>query len=1019
MAYGVKYELDFSDIKGNKRSVQILKKDYTGEVFSIIGTESPVVIKYTNDDDFYNPIIGSSCVLNIKTTDTISYDEFTDFDEREYKVRLNIGVDDPQADINSPLWQLADTNWEASDFNWAASTVFQVYWEGFLVSDTFREAIQSKPFDISLRAIDNLGSLEAYLVPDGNINTNNDGTIKTAAGEQDNIDTAFYYLHKILKLTGLDFDIYIQNNIRRTFDGLIVSQNNNLFQDIRINEFALMDNFSKKNSKQVLEEILRITNSRVYQANASWYVVSNSNYYDVAIAGQLGDFDQNQLAEVPTVTTNAVTNKATTSGTLNGTIVSDKGLQIIERGFYYGTSPIYIQNEKEASTDTSSSFTLNISNLIEGETYFIQAYAKNNIFLEGLGNVVEYVPGEVEPDDDTPIRPVVQMQNINPYTVENDKMLFTGQFSNVGQSNVIEYGFYFGTDGNDFNNNQKYPIATGVNISVATAFAGDTSAAPFNLTLASGQPFYINAYAKNSQGEGVSSPTTEQYTWNAWQLRKQSDLSTQSVPYTSDARGSNVFISTSSSNTDCYTIMVGQFLASLSGLPTISGSCADNTTEPTASVEETCKEVVLYRSSTAFSLCCEDPTSRQAYINGQSLTDSATTKVFNDSECTTLIPAQYVSENLEQYRYFNGTVLGNVVNCQDNAGVDVCDPDVITPSGWLLQKDNSLDRVKVAYNSTYGEGQRVIIDSDSENCYTIIESFRDAATITSPTISSLCTTATPTPTQQCPTMTFFARYLLCGGDEIKIIGSNINNFPNVIKKVSTDECWSFIDRTSQTTNDDEFNLGCFPVNKFVVKGGQVNGFPSCDDCLDISTTTQVAKPITTTTQSVFFRQYIEIQSNCSDADQLLEVSNTENNFPNVITDGLSCFRNQNAGGQGQDGLVTDTTKFPATFNNGVLSTDCAACNAYISTTTTQTPTTTQAPCKEISASVTTIAINACCGSKSTSLYINANNILLASVIYTNATCTTVLPAGNFINTGGQLYFWTGNTLVEQNCPQCP
>ena len=131
MAYGVKYELDFSDIKGNARSVQILKKDYTGDVNSIVGTDNPVIIKYTNDDDFYNPIIGSSCVLNLKTTDTISYDEFTNFDEREYKVRVNVGVEDPQADVNSPLWELADTNWEATNYNWAAATEFQVYWEGF------------------------------------------------------------------------------------------------------------------------------------------------------------------------------------------------------------------------------------------------------------------------------------------------------------------------------------------------------------------------------------------------------------------------------------------------------------------------------------------------------------------------------------------------------------------------------------------------------------------------------------------------------------------------------------------------------------------------------------------------------------------------------------------------------------------------------------------------------------------------------------------------------------------------
>jgi len=71
MAYGVKYELDFSDIKGNKRSIQILKKDYTGEVNAIVGTDNPVIITYTNNDDIYTPIIGSRCTLNLKRTDSL------------------------------------------------------------------------------------------------------------------------------------------------------------------------------------------------------------------------------------------------------------------------------------------------------------------------------------------------------------------------------------------------------------------------------------------------------------------------------------------------------------------------------------------------------------------------------------------------------------------------------------------------------------------------------------------------------------------------------------------------------------------------------------------------------------------------------------------------------------------------------------------------------------------------------------------------------------------------------------
>ena len=63
--YGVKYELKFSDNRGHKRTLEILKKDYEGDILPIIGTDSPAIIRYENQDDFYNPIIGSSCEINI------------------------------------------------------------------------------------------------------------------------------------------------------------------------------------------------------------------------------------------------------------------------------------------------------------------------------------------------------------------------------------------------------------------------------------------------------------------------------------------------------------------------------------------------------------------------------------------------------------------------------------------------------------------------------------------------------------------------------------------------------------------------------------------------------------------------------------------------------------------------------------------------------------------------------------------------------------------------------------------
>ena len=899
MAYGVKYELDFSDVKGNQRSLQILKKNYVGDVNPIVGTANPVIIKYTNDDDFYNPIIGSSCIVNLKNTDTISYDEFINFDEREYKIRVNIGVEDEAADIDSPLWQVADTNWDATNYNWATGTIFQVYWEGFLVADTFTEAIQSKPFDISLRAIDNLGTLDSFLIPDGNINTNADGSIKVAAGDQTLLDSAFYYIHKILKLTGLDFDIFIQNNIRKvTPTGVIETEQNNLFQDILINEFALQENYSKFSSKKVLENILRLTNSRIYQANASWYIVSNSNYYDSAISGTLtspvdtsGDSTgeaQDDTVLNPQVTTLSIGTPTNTSGILRGLIISDRGLTIIERGFYFGKNPIILSNPKVVSTDTSTTFTSTQTSLDTGDTYYIMAYAKNNSTTEGKGGVIEYVPGGVTPEPEPdPVSPTLTSIQPNGYNVTNTSIPCAAQVDNVGTSNVIEYGFYFGTNENAYNQspNVRYVVATGQNLSNPFGFVTDTSGAPFNLTLAAGTPFFITPFAKNSSGEGVGTTIT-QYTWNAWELRKQSDSSKEYVPYTSDSRTDNVYISTSSSSAECYTIMIGAYRASLVGLPTISGACQDDTTEPEASVEETCVQILLYRSNTAKDLCCETPTDRDAFINGTDFySNTGTTKVFINDNCSELLTSnQYLSSDLVNYRYWNGTNLENTIGCNSTTA-DKCETDVVTPSAFVVKNEITNEEDFVVYNSAFSIEERVTISDDTQNeCWTIISEYPAFATPTR-TITQSCTTPKPVETESCPTMIYFAEYIKCNDDRIEIIGNNTENFPNYIKQKSTGDCWSFIKRTSQTQSDDNFNLGCTPTNKFELD------FLSCDDCLGVATTTQVPPPPPTTTQpSIFYRLYQSLQTNCADDDVILQVSNTTNSFPLVITNGTDCYK---------------------------------------------------------------------------------------------------------------------------------
>ena len=71
MAYGVIFRLDFDDMLGNGKRLEILEDNYSGDVKALIGASNPVTIKWESDDDIYSPIIGSTCTLNLFKTDNL------------------------------------------------------------------------------------------------------------------------------------------------------------------------------------------------------------------------------------------------------------------------------------------------------------------------------------------------------------------------------------------------------------------------------------------------------------------------------------------------------------------------------------------------------------------------------------------------------------------------------------------------------------------------------------------------------------------------------------------------------------------------------------------------------------------------------------------------------------------------------------------------------------------------------------------------------------------------------------
>ena len=93
----------------------------------------------------------------------------------------------------------------------------------------------------------------------------------------------------------------------------------------------------------------------------------------------------------PTVTTTAVSNITFNSVTIGGTVSSDGGASITERGVVYSTTPNPTINQTVVKSHTNGlgSFTCYLTGLMAGTTYYVRAYAKNAIGIS-YGESVQF-----------------------------------------------------------------------------------------------------------------------------------------------------------------------------------------------------------------------------------------------------------------------------------------------------------------------------------------------------------------------------------------------------------------------------------------------------------------------------------------------------------------------------------------------------------------------------------------------------------------------------------------------------
>ena len=88
-SYGEKYGVNFFDVDENKFRLQILEYGYGGDSSTNLTlAKNPITITYEQDDDYFQPIIGSTCKIDLIIEDKTLGDE----------------------------WEDEPTNWELADF---------------------------------------------------------------------------------------------------------------------------------------------------------------------------------------------------------------------------------------------------------------------------------------------------------------------------------------------------------------------------------------------------------------------------------------------------------------------------------------------------------------------------------------------------------------------------------------------------------------------------------------------------------------------------------------------------------------------------------------------------------------------------------------------------------------------------------------------------------------------------------------------------------------------------------------
>ena len=192
----------------------------------------------------------------------------------------------------------------------------------------------------------------------------------------------------------------------------------------------------------------------------------------------IGLFTGCKKSTIPELTTMAISEVGLTSAVSGGTIITDGGEEITAKGVCWSTSTNpTVADSKTSDGKGSANFTSNIVGLSEGTTYYVRAYATNEVGT-AYGNELSFTTGKVT----SAVLTTTEVSNVT-----STSAVAGGNITDDGGGSITARGVCWGTSPNPTVNKTTDGTGKGTFTSNITG-------------LEDGTVYYYRAYATNSSG---------------------------------------------------------------------------------------------------------------------------------------------------------------------------------------------------------------------------------------------------------------------------------------------------------------------------------------------------------------------------------------------------------------------------------------------------------------------------------------------------------------------------------------